>query len=90
MSDYDDTNTGAIWKSKFTDNPKAPQYTGNLNVEGVDYKISAWRQTSDNPKAPVLNFKIQKDGEMPNIPKPSNDRPLGDVGSNGMEDDVPF
>ena len=89
MSEYDNTNKGAIWKSKFNDNPKAPQYTGNLNVEGVDYKVSCSKTTSDNPQAPVLNFQIQKASDMPNIPKPNNDRPLGDVGRDN-DDDVPF
>jgi hypothetical protein len=87
---YDNTNSGALWKSKFTDNPRAPQYTGTLDVEGVEYKISAWKSTGENPRAPVLNFKIQKDSDMPNIPKPNNDRPLGDVGGDGEDDDVPF
>lgn len=90
---YDNTNKGAIWKSKFNDNPKAPQFTGNLNVEGVDYKVSCWKPTSENPQAPVLSFQIQKASDMPNIPKPSqqvnNDRPLGDVGRDN-DDDVPF
>ena len=88
MSEYDNTNKGAIWKNT-NDNPKAPQYTGNLNVEGVDYKVSCWKASSDNPRAPVLNFQIQKASDMPNIPKPSEDRPLGDTGRDN-DDDVPF
>jgi hypothetical protein len=86
---YDNTNSGAIWKYT-SDNPKAPQYKGNINVEGVEYKVSAWRDTNDNPRSPVLSFQIQKESNMPNIPKPNNDRPLGDVGGDGEEDDVPF
>ena len=89
MSEYDNTNKGAIWKND-NENPNAPQYKGNLNVGGADFNISAWRNSSDNPKAPVLRFQVQKQSDMPNIPKPNNDRPLGDLGGDGLEDDVPF
>ena len=85
MSEYDNTNKGAIWKND-NSNPNAPQYKGTLNVDGEDYQISAWRNTTENTKAPVLRFQVQKSSSMPNIPKPNNDRPLGDVG----DDDVPF
>ena len=80
--EYDNTNTGAIWKSKYNDNPKAPQYTGNLNVEGVDYKISAWKTSSDNPKAPVLNIKIQNADDQP-VAATVSPSPID-------EEDVPF
>ena len=84
---YDNTNKGAIWKND-NSNPNAPQYKGQLNVEGEDFQISAWRNKTDNTKAPVLRFQIQRPSSMPNIPKPSeqSQSPLGDVG----DDDVPF
>ena len=81
--EYDDTNKGAIWKSKFTDNPKSPQYTGHLNVEGEDYKVSAWKSTSDNPKAPVLNIQIQKVSEFEAAQPKKVESPSDD-------EDVPF
>ena len=83
MSEYDETNRGAIWKSKFTDNPKAPQYTGHLNVEGEDYKMSAWRNVSDNPRSPVLNFQIQKVSEF----EAAHAKKVQDLDEN---EDVPF
>ena len=83
MSEYDETNRGAIWKSKFTDNPKAPQYTGHLNVEGEDYKMSAWKTISDNSRAPVLNFQIQKVSEF----EAAHAKKVQDLDEN---EDVPF
>lgn len=81
--EYDDTNKGAIWKSKFTDNPKSPQYTGHLNVEGEDYKVSAWTSKSDNPRAPVLNIQVQKVSEFEAAQPKKVESPIDD-------EDVPF
>jgi|TARA_R110002012_G_scaffold143385_1_gene301592 hypothetical protein len=83
MSEYDNTNTGALWKSKFTDNPKSPQYTGHVDIEGVEWKLSAWKSSSDNPKAPVLNFQLQKATDIPQQASQQNVEAT-------LEDDVPF
>lgn len=42
MADYDNTNRGAMFKNDKEGNEKRPDYTGSLNVEGKDYKLSAW------------------------------------------------
>ena len=83
MSEYDETNRGAIWKSRFTDNPKAPQYTGHLDVEGEDYMLSAWKRDSDNPRAPVLRFEIKKRSEF----EAAHAKKVKDL---QVEEDVPF
>jgi hypothetical protein len=35
-------NSGVLFKSDKVDNDRAPQYKGNITVEGKDYWISAW------------------------------------------------
>ena len=35
-------NSGVLFKADKTDNDRAPQYKGNINVDGKDYWISAW------------------------------------------------
>lgn len=56
---YDNTNTGAIWGNKDRKTDKHPTHTGSLNVEGVEYRVSAW--VGDKSKnQPSLSFKIQK------------------------------
>jgi len=45
MSDYDDTNRGAIFKNdKTSDNQ--PDYTGKINVDGVEKRIALWIRES--------------------------------------------
>lgn len=46
MPEYDPTDRGALFKNDRKQTEKHPDYTGNLNVNGTDYWISAWIKTS--------------------------------------------
>ena len=49
MSDYDNTNKGAMFPNRYKeDGDKRPDHTGNLDVDGKEYKIAAWQSTSKN------------------------------------------
>ena len=64
MNDYDNTNRGSIWKNDKKDTDRHPDFTGSLNVEGVEYWVSAWKRRPDaNPKAPALSFSIKPKDE---------------------------
>ena len=66
MSQYDDTNRGQIWPNDKKDTEKHPDFKGSVNVEGVEYWVSAWkRKEGGNPKAPSLSFSIQKKEDRP-------------------------
>jgi hypothetical protein len=54
-------NEGAIWGNKRKEKDTHPDFTGNAIVDGVEYKIAAWKRRPDaNPKAPSLKFKFEK------------------------------
>ena len=56
---YDNTNRGAIWGSDKKETEKHPDFKGKLNVEGVDYWVSAWKRKPDQIEtAPSLSFSI--------------------------------
>lgn len=85
MAEYDNTNRGSIWPNdkKITDNH--PDFTGTLNVNGVEFWVSAWkRKPGANPKSPSLNFSI----------KQKEARPAADSSQAALEkdfdDDIPF
>lgn len=45
MADFDNTNRGTLFvKEKAKDND--PDFNGTINVNGVEYWISAWKKTS--------------------------------------------
>ena len=65
MSIYDNTNSGVLFKNtnKFSEN--SPDYTGEINVDGIEKSLSAWVQTS-NSGMKYLKLKCRD-------PKPAQD-----------------
>jgi uncharacterized protein (DUF736 family) len=43
---YDNTNTGALFKNADKKTDKHPDYTGSINIEGVEYWLSSWIKVS--------------------------------------------
>ena len=46
MADYDDTNRGALFIADNKQSEKSPDFSGSLNVEGKEYRISGWKKIS--------------------------------------------
>lgn len=83
MKEYDNTNKGSIWKNEKKTTDNHPDFTGSLNVNGVDFWVSAWkRKEGQSPKAPALSFSIKPKEEE--APRKSG----GTFGQ--MESDIPF
>ena len=59
MSDYDNTNTIALWKNEKEGNERRPDLKGNANINGIEVKVSLWKNDSENPNAPFLKGKIE-------------------------------
>lgn len=84
MSNYDRTNRGAIWKNDKKEKDTHPDFKGDLNVNGVEYWVSAWKRKPDaNPKAPALSFSITPKQEQSVHQQISN-------AEDPFEDSVPF
>ena len=43
---YDNTNRGAAFVNKRKEEETQPDLTGKINVNGVDYRLSIWKQES--------------------------------------------
>jgi hypothetical protein len=90
MTQYDNSNRGSIWPNKKKDTEKHPDFTGEVNVDGRDYWVSAWKRKPDaNPKAPSLTFTVKpKDGQAPPFrEKPEQRRSLKEEMDG---DEIPF
>jgi len=74
MPEYDNTNSGAAFKV-FNANPKAPQYSGPLNVDGKELEISIWEKTSKAGK-PFFSIKVGPPRPKKDFKKSSEEIPF--------------
>ena len=64
--EFDNTNRGQLWGNKKKESDKHPDFTGTLNVEGVEYWVSGWkRKEGAHEKAPALSFSIKLKEDKP-------------------------
>lgn len=84
--EYDNTNRGAIWKNDKKETEKHPDFRGELNVNGANFWVSAWRRAPGAPdKAPALSFAVTpKEGQS--VKPTSNEVFPKDT----VSDDLPF
>jgi hypothetical protein len=74
MSQYDNTNRGAIWKNNDQrPNKNDPHFQGNINFStscphckqkvSIDHQLSAWKTEpealKENPKRPLMSFSVR-------------------------------
>lgn len=75
---YDNTNSGAIFKNKYKETDKHPCFTGPLNVDGVEYSIAAWSKSSEK-QGKYLSIKVSQktgDGKISGDTGDSTDAPF--------------
>jgi uncharacterized protein (DUF736 family) len=81
MSDYDNTNSGALFKNEDKKSDKHPDYRGQLDVEGEEYWVSAWIKTSKaGRKYMSLSIQAKEEQRQETAPARTND----------FDDDIPF
>ena len=80
---YDNTNRGQIWKNERREKDTHAHYRGDINIDGVNYWLDAWKVSSDHANAPVLRFRVRKKGER----KASEAR---QAVQEGFDKDIPF
>lgn len=54
---FDRTNTGTLGRNKRKEKDTHPEYTGQINIEGVDYWLSAWVKDGNGEKFFSLSVK---------------------------------
>ncbi len=86
----DNTNRGAIWPNKKKEKDTHPDFTGSLNVDGVEFWVNAWKRKDGAPSnAPSLSFSV----------RPKDDKTMPLARTDGakimpkradMDDEIPF
>ena len=80
MTEYSNENTGVLFKNE-SDNEKAPNYKGKINVDGKEYELAAWIREAKSGKGKFMSLKVQE----PRQKKPEPAKEIAD-----MDDDVPW
>ena len=85
MSDYDNNNTGALFKNTRKESDRHPDYNGSCEVNGVEMWMSAWIKTSKKgDKFMSFSFNPKDQQSAPrSTPSPTNNA-IDD------DDDIPF
>ena len=80
---YDNTNSGVLFKNE-SQNEKAPNYKGKINVDGKEYELAAWiRESKTGSK--FMSLKVQEPFKKEEKPKPTKQEFMA-----GLDDDVPW
>ena len=91
---YDNTNRGSIWKNDRKETETHPDFTGTINVDGVEYWLNGWRRKKDaNPKAPAMTFTVRPKEVNPDYAKESKQgfrQPQEPVEDDFDQDRIPF
>ena len=59
--EYDNTNRGAMFVNSYKeDGDNRPDFTGTIDVEGVEYKIAGWKRTSEKKGTRFISLSIDK------------------------------
>lgn len=81
---YDNTNSGALFKNNRRQKDTHPEFTGKLNVGGVDYYLNGWRKTPEGKEA-FISLSVKKIEAKPDTPAPAPK-----VAAPALDDEVPF
>lgn len=96
MTEYDNTNRGVLFKNDRKDSDKHPDYKGNININGVEFWLSAWIKDGAKGKFMSLSIQPKEQTQQPSrytpAPAPRRADPIstGRPRQADMDDDIPF
>ena len=65
MSQYDNTDRGVLFKNDDKQGDSHPDYTGNINVNGTEFWLSAWIKTSDKTGKKFMSLSVKAKEQAP-------------------------
>ena len=101
MSEYDNTNKGVLFPNSFKNKPNQPDVRGDLNIAGIEFKLSGWIRTKKGSEEKFFSLAAERKDAEPEAQQDQD--PIGDVmapppptpveglpASEPGEEDVPF
>ena len=89
MTEYDNNCRGVLFKNdRKAEGDKKPEYTGSLNVDGVDFFLDAWLKVGKSG-AKFMSVSVKRKDKQTTAAPVAKPTPAGS-GFDDMDDDVPF
>jgi hypothetical protein len=85
---YDNTNRGVLFRNDRKQQDNHPDHTGTININGVEYWLSAWIKSGANGRFFSLAVK-PKDQQAATTAKPAP-KPAAAEPQDQFNDDIPF
>lgn len=85
---YDNTNRGALFKNERKEKETQPDYTGSLNVDGVDFFLDAWLKTAESGRK-FMSVSVKRKDKQAAAPAPAP-KPAPQRQAPASDDDIPF
>ena len=64
--EYDNTNRGAMFVNSYKEEgDNRPDFTGNVNVDGVEYKLAGWKRTSEKKGTRFISLSVEVKEDKP-------------------------
>lgn len=82
MTQYDNTNRGTLSRNERKTEDKHPDFSGQINVDGVDYWLSGWVKERKDGSGKFFSLSVRKKEDRP-VSRPA-------MGLGAMTDDIPF
>lgn len=67
MTDFDRTNTGVLFRNDKQTTDKHPTHTGSINIDGVEYWLSAW--VKEGAKGKFFSLAVKPKEQQSPTPK---------------------
>ena len=90
--EYDNTNRGVLFKNdRKVEGDKKPEYTGSLNVDGVDFFLDAWLKVGKSG-AKFMSVSVKRKDKQPDqqAQRPVTKAAPVSSGFDDMDSDLPF
>ena len=88
MTEYDNTNRGVLFVNREKKTEKSPDFSGSLDVAGIQYNLSAWKKQSKKGTS-FLSVSVSKKQEIEQ--KPPQIKPMRQADPDPfMDDEIGF
>jgi hypothetical protein len=89
---YDNTNSGILSRNERKTADNHPDFTGQINVAGVDYWLSGWVKERKDGTGKFFSLSVKPKDAPRQAAAPTKASPAkaSSSGFDDMDDDVPF